>query len=212
VNDTTETADDGPIYAFKPRMLAAEHAFRLGTDSLEWIVGGRPGRVAYAMIARIRLGFRLTNFMGRRYTAEIFPRTGARMEISSYSARGIVDNANQGAAYRAFISELHRRVAKAHGDCRFEAGMAVWRFWPSVAVTVAMMAGLVYVVARGMLGDQIVTGLIVLAVGALFVWQMGKMVLANRPRSYRPEAIPEDVLRKFEWVLRRIYARLCGVT
>ena len=196
MDDSTETLDDAPVYAFKPRMLAAEHAFRLGPDSLEWFVGGRPGRVAYPMIARIRLGFRLTNFMGRRYTAEIFPRTGARMDISSYSARGIVDNANQGAAYRAFISELHRRIAKAHGDCRFEAGMAAWRFWPSVAVTLAMAAGLVYVVGRGMFGDQIVTGLVVFAAGLLFLWQMGKTVLANWPRSYSPEAIPKDVLPK----------------
>ncbi len=196
MDDTTETTDDAPFYAFKPRMLAAEHVFRLGPDSLEWLVGGRPGRVAYPMIARIRVGFRLTNFMGRRYTAEIFPRAGGRLDISSYSARGIVDNANQGAAYRAFITELHRRIAKSHGDCRFEAGIAVWRFWPSVAITVAMMAGLVYVVARGMLGDQIVTGLFVLAVGFIFLWQMGKTVFANRPRRYSPDAIPEDVLPK----------------
>ena len=196
MDDTKETADDAPVYAFKPRMLAAEHAFRLGPDSLEWFVGGRPGRVAYPMIARIRLGFRLTNFMGRRYTAEIFPRAGGRMDISSYSARGIVDNANQGAAYRAFIGELHRRIAKAHGECRFEAGMAPWRFWPSVAVTLAMTAGLVYVVVRGMFGDQIVTGLLVLAVGVMFLWQMGKTVLANWPRNYSPDAIPEDVLPK----------------
>ncbi len=192
----TEAADDAPVYAFKPRMLAAEHVFRLGPDSLEWNVGGRTGRVAYPMIARIRLGFRLTNFMGRRYTAEIFPRAGARLDISSYSARGIVDSANQGAAYRAFISELHRRIAKARGECRFEAGMAAWRFWPSIAVTLAMAAGLVYVVVRGMFGDQIVTGLLVLAVGVLFLWQMGKTVLANWPRSYRADAIPEDVLPK----------------
>lgn len=184
------------LYVFKPRMLAAEHAFRLGQDSLEWFIGGRQGRVAYPMIARIRLGFRLTNFMGRRYTAEIFPRAGGRLDISSYSARGIVDNANQGAAYRAFITELHRRIVKAHGECRFEAGMAVWRFWPSVAITLAMAGGLLYVLVRGMLGDQIVTSLIVLAAGVLFLWQMGKMVLANWPRNYRPDAIPEDVLPK----------------
>ena len=196
MDDTRETADDAPVYAFKPRMLAAEHAFRLGPDSLEWFAGGRPGRVAYPMIGRIRLGFRLTNFMGRRYTAEIFPRAGGRVDISSYSARGIVDNANQGVAYRAFIFELHRRIAKARGDCRFEAGMATWRFWPSLAVTLAMAAGLVYVLWRGILSDQIVTGLLVLAVGVMFLWQMGKTVLANWPRIYSPDAIPEDVLPK----------------
>ena len=196
MDDTTEIADDAPVYAFKPRMLGAESAFRLGPDSLEWFIGGRSGRVAYPMIARIRVGFRLTNFMGRRYTAEIFPRAGGRLDISSYSARGIVDNANQGVAYRAFISELHRRVAKAHSECRFEAGMAAWRFWPSVAVTLAMTGGLVYVLWRGMLSGQFVPGLIVLAVGVLFVWQMGKTVLGNWPRTYSPDAIPEDVLPK----------------
>ncbi len=194
MDDTTETADDAPVYAFKPRMLAAEHVFRLGPDSLEWFIGGHSGRVAYPMIERIRVGFRLTNFMGRRYTAEIFPRSGRRMEISSYSARGVLDNTNQGTAYRAFIAELHRRIVKARGECRFEAGMAAWRFWPSLAITLAMTAGLIYVVVRGIYGDQIVTGLLVLAAGALFLWQMGKTVLGNRPRSYSPDAIPEDVL------------------
>jgi hypothetical protein len=196
VDQARETADDAPVYAFKPRMLAAEHMFRLGPDSLEWNVGGRQGRVAYPMIARIRIGFRFTNFMGHRYTTEIFPRDGGRMQIASVSARGMLDSANQGAAYRAFIAELHRRVAKAHGECRFEAGMAVWRFWPSVVITLAMAAGLVYVLVRGMLGEQIVTGLIVFAAGGLFLWQMAKMVLANWPRIYRPDAIPEDVLPK----------------
>lgn len=196
MDDTTETTDGGPVYAFKPRMLAVEHAFRLGPDSLEWNVGGNRGRVAYAMIARVRVGYRFTNFMGHRYTTEIFPRDGGRMQIASVSARGMLDSANQGAAYRAFIAELHRRIANAQGECRFEAGMAVWRFWPSVAITLAMAGGLVYVLVRGMSGDQILTSLIVIAAGGLFVWQMGKMVLANRPRSYRSDAIPADVLPK----------------
>ena len=196
MDDTVETADDGPVYAFKPRMLAAEHTFRLGPDALEWNVGGNRGRVGYAMIARIRVGYRFTNFMGHRYTTEIFPRGGGRMQLASVSARGMLDSANQGAAYRAFIAELHRRIAKAHGECRFEAGMAVWRFWPSVAITLAMAGGLLYVLVRGMSGEQILTSLIVLAAGGLFVWQMAKMVLANWPRSYRPDAIPADVLPK----------------
>ena len=74
--------------------------------------------------------------------------------------------------------------------------MAAWRFWPSVAVTVAMAIGLVYVLWRGMLGGQLVTGLIVLAVGVMFLWQMARTVLDNRPRIYSPDAIPEDVLPK----------------
>ncbi len=192
----TQAADDAPVYAFKPRMLCAEQVFRLGPDSLEWLAAGSNSRVAYPMIARVRVGYRFTNFMGYRYTTEIFPRGGGRMQIASTSARGILDNMSQGAAYRVFIAELHRRIVKARGECRFEAGMAAWRFWPSVVVTGAMGIALAYVLVLGLLGEQSVTGLVLVAFGVLFLWQMGKMVLGNRPRSYSPDAIPEETLPK----------------
>lgn len=196
MGDTTETANDGPVYAFKPRMLAAEHVFRLGRDSIEWIAGGINTRVPYTMMERVRVGYRFTNFMSRRYTTEIFRRGGGYVDFSSVSARGMLDGANQGAAYRNFVIELHRRIVKAHGECRFEAGMAMWRFWPSIVVTLAMSAALVFVLVRALFSEQMLTGLVILTFGALFVWQMTKMVLVNRPRSYRPDAIPEDLLPK----------------
>jgi hypothetical protein len=132
--------------------------------------------------------------MGYRYTTEIFPRNGGRMEISSASARGVLDSTNQGAAYRVFVAELNRRIVAARSDCRFEAGMAAWRFWPSVAVTAAMGAALLYVLARGLQGEQLLTALLLVVFGAFFLWQMARMVYGNRPRPYSPDAIPPELM------------------
>jgi hypothetical protein len=193
--DEGPVQDEGPIYAFRPRLIGPAYVFRLGPDSLEWQMGNRPGRVAYPMIARLRLGFRFSTFMGRRYTAEVFPRQGGRFEIASTSARSVFDNSDQGAAFRAFVTELHRKIGPNAG-CRFEAGMAAWRWWPSAAVTAALLVAVLFVALRAVLDAQVVPGLIVLAVGVLFLWQMGMLLLRNRPRTYAPDAIPEDVLPK----------------
>jgi hypothetical protein len=194
VDETARAPDEGPIYAFRPRLMGAVFAFRLGAEGLEFEMGSRSGRIAYPMIARIRLGFRPTTFMGRRYTAEIFPRVGGKFEIASASARSVFDNTDQGAAFRSFIAELHRRIQHARSDCRFEAGMAAWRWWPSLVVTIGMVIGVLIIAGRAALDGQYGVGLVVVAVGLLFLWQMGAVLLHNRPRTYAPDAIPEDVL------------------
>jgi hypothetical protein len=195
VDEAARAEEEGLVYAFRPRLVGAASAFRLGRDALEWQMGNRSGQVAYPMIGRVRLGFRLGTFMGRRYTAELFPRQGGRFEIASTSARSIFDNADQGAAFRAFVTELHRRIGPASG-CRFEAGMAAWRWWPSVVVTAALLAGVLIIAGRALVDGQVMPGLIILAVGVLFLWQMGNVLLRNRPRTYAADAIPEDVLPK----------------
>jgi len=196
VDEATDTGEEPLVYSFRPRLIGAAAAFRLGSDALEWEMGGRSGRVAYPMIGRVRLGFRPTTFMARNYTAEIFPRAGGRLQIASVSARSMFDNADQRAGFRAFVIELHRRIGRAGRECRFEAGMAAWRWWPAVVITAAMLVAALWVAGRALLGTQFATGLLLLAVGAAFVWQMGIMLLRNRPRTYSGEAIPEDVLPK----------------
>lgn len=195
MDEAVRAEEEGLVYTFRPRLVGAAFAFRLAPNALEWQMGNRSGRVAYPMIGRVRLGFRLGTLMGRRYTAEIFPRNGGRLEIASTSARSIFDNADQGAAFRAFVTELHRRIGRSSG-CRFEAGMAAWRWWPSVVVTLALLAGVLFVAGRALLDAQFTPGLIILAVGVLFLWQMGNVLLRNRPRTYAADAIPEDVLPK----------------
>jgi hypothetical protein len=146
------------------------------------------------MIAMIRLGFRPSNFGGRRFVAEIWPRSGAKIEIASSSFKSMVAMEDQGPEFRAFIGELHRRVAAAGGGCRFEAGFAAWRWWPMFAVTVAAAAVLVYVAAMTIASGDRGTTLLIAGFIVLFAWQMWPLVSRNRPERYDPASIPERVL------------------
>jgi hypothetical protein len=187
-------ADDEFVYQFRPRMIGAENAFRLGAQSLEWSIGGQRGSTAYPMILRVRLGFRPSNFGGKRYIAEIWSRNAPRIEIASASYRSVAAMEDLGAAYSPFIRELHRRVVVAGGECRFDAGFPAWRWWPMAAVGVVSMLVLAYVVIRALTNGEIGAGALVVGFMGLFAWQMLPLILRNRPQQYDPRHIPDEVL------------------
>lgn len=194
VTDTAGDEGQGLEYAYRPRMIGSGFFFRLGEHSLEWNLGGYAGQTPYPMIAMVRLGFRPSNFGGRRFIAEIWPQKGARIEIASSSYKSVVAMEDQGPDYRAFVTELHRRIAASGAKCRFEAGFAAWRWWPMIAVTAATAIALVYVLANTLGTGNSGATLLIIAFMALFGWQMWPLVSRNRPERYEPDKIPGRVL------------------
>ena len=182
------------VYQYRPRMLGSDYAFRLTADSLEWNVAGHAGRAAYPMISRIRLGYRPSNFGAQRFVAEIWTRNGPRLDIASASNRSLVATEDHGPAYGAFIRELHRRIAAAGGECRFEAGVAAWRWWPMAAVGLATALGFGFIAFSAITGGDLGASALILGLIGLLGWQMVPLILRNRPRRYDPRLIPGDVL------------------
>lgn len=194
MTDVTGKQAEEFVYSYRPRAVGAAFAFHLGEHSLEWNMGGAVGHAAYPMIYRVRIGYRPSNLGNRRFIAEIWSRNGPRVEISSASYRSVVMMDDQGKDFRAFIGELHRRIAASGGNCRFEAGFAAWRWWPMMAVAAVTSVALVYVAANTFLNGDFTAGLLIAGFMALFGWQMWPLVMRNRPREYDPNDIPVDVL------------------
>ncbi len=194
MSETGSGEADGLVYAYRPRMIGSGNSFRLGSHSLEWNMGGYPGQMAYPMIAAIRLGYRPSNLGSPRFTAEIWPRSGAKFEIASASYKSPVAMEDQGPAYRAFILELHKRVGESGGDCRFEAGFAAWRWWPMVAISAAAAVTIVFLAIQTIAAGNMNPVLLIVGFAALFAWQMWPLITRNRPERYDFQHIPERVL------------------
>jgi hypothetical protein len=146
------------------------------------------------MIARVRLGFRPSNFGNQRFVTEIWPRNGPRLEIASASTRSIVGMEDHGQAYGDFVRELHRRIAAARSECRFEAGFAAWRWWPMAAIAVATALAFGFIAIRTLASGDVGASVLVLSLIGLLAWQMAPLILRNRPRNYDPQNIPKEVL------------------
>ena len=181
-------------FSYKPRLMGPSYEFQLSKDALDWAVGARSGRVSYPMIKHIRLGYKPTNMGTGRFIAEIWPINAPKLTMNSVSARTLVDTQDLSQEYSNFLRELHRRIVAAKGECVFEAGMPVWRWWPSAILGVIASAAVIYIVFKSLIGAQFMIAGLIGFIGIWFMWQIWNIVMRNRPRFYSPEAIPDDVL------------------
>lgn len=185
----TETA-----YSFKASALGAPWEFHLKEDGLHWHFGRHNGLIRYDQIQRVRLSFRPLTMQSYRFQTEIWSERMPRLQISSTSWQGIVEQKRQDDAYTAFVTELHRRLAAAGSKARFTSGIPPLNYWGGLVIFAAVALGLTALTVRALhLGDWAAAAFIG-GVLALLLWQLGAFFRRNRPGSYRPDNLPEAVL------------------
>jgi hypothetical protein len=192
--DTDAPAPDEVVYAYKPSLMGAPFEFRLTPTALEWRKGRISAPVPYDQIRRLRLSFRPVSMQSQRFLAEVWPVSGPKLQIASTSIRGLVEQERLDAAYRDFIVELHRRMAAAGAQTAFERGTPPILYWPGLVVFFAAALALTALTVHALFAGTWTGALIVAAFLALLLWHMGPFFRRNRPGSYRPEALPEEVL------------------
>lgn len=203
MSDTTNDSDPAdpdtiqetwPTYSFRPTLMGAGWTFALAPDAIVWHVGGYSGRLPYDQIRQIRLSFRPMTMQSRRFVTEIWPQQGSKLTIASASWRSMIEMDRQDAPYCAFITELHRRMAQSRGTTVYTTGSPPLLYWPGLAVMIPA-AVLIAGMAIGTLFDrEWATAAIIAGFLAFFLWQIGTFFWRNRPGSYRPDALPEQVL------------------
>lgn len=191
MNDSAEHAFE---YRFRARPVGGETILRLLPDALEVETGNRKTQVRYSDVARVRLSFRPANLAAQRYLAEIWSRTSGKLSLVSVSARGMFHFDNQAKPYRAFVTELCRRIGEVQPSLEIEAGLAAWRWWPGAVFGGAIVVAVLYFMALALRDGKFSLLVVVLIFAALFVSQIGTMLLRNRPRRGRMNSIPAQVL------------------
>lgn len=189
--------DDAPgpqTYSFKPSLMGAPHEFTLTAAGMEWRIGRHAARIPYDAIRRIRLSFRTMTMASQRYLAEIWADATPKLTIASTSVRSIVEQQRQDDAYTAFIAALHRRLTASGVVGVFEAGTSPWLYWPGIVVFAAVALVLAFLVIRALQAGATGGAAFVVGFLALFLWQLGRFFQRNRPRRYRAEAMPRDLL------------------
>jgi len=182
------------VYSYKPSLMGAAFAFRLAPTGLEWSRGRHAGHLPYAGIRRLRLSFRPVTMQPQRFIAEIWPMSGPKLQIASVSWRSMVEQERQDLAYRAFVLELHRRIAEAGGQAAFEAGSPAALYWIGLVVFTVVSLAIAALAVRALQFGQATAAAIVVGFLALFLWQIGGFFRRNRPGRYGPDAIPSAVL------------------
>ena len=181
-------------YSYKASSFGAPWEFKLKREGLEWSVGLRSALVRYEKIRRIRLSFRPVTMQSYRFQTEIWSDDMPKLRIASTSWRGIVEQTRQDESYTAFIVELHRRIAAAGTPAAFSIGIPGIKYWAGIVIFVSVALGLAALVVSALRQNQWGGAGLVGGFFALFIWQLGNFFRRNRPGSYRPDEMPDNVL------------------
>ncbi|EKS36333.1 hypothetical protein [Afipia broomeae] len=189
-----EVAGDGTQYIFKPSLVGGASQFDLTGEGLSWQVRGKHGVWPLEKIAAIRLSYRPVSMQSRRFRADIEDTRGERVTLYSTTWHTVALMSPQDNGYRAFIVELHRRLAAIGSKAVLVVGIN-----PAIYTAGLVVLGLVGVSMLGLLIRALITGefagaLFLIGFAALFGWQIGGFLRRNKPRIYTFDALPKDVL------------------
>lgn len=181
-------------YAFKASLVGAAHQFELTDGGLSWRVAGKSGVWPYADISAIRLSYRPVSMQSRRFRADIEGRGRGRIALLSTSWQTAALMAPQDQDYRAFIVELHRRMAAAGSHAKLAAGLSPKLYGAAIILLVLVMLAMAGLFIRAVLIGEWAGVLFLAGFAALFGWQIGGFIRRNRPRAYSFDHLPAALL------------------
>jgi hypothetical protein len=163
----------------------------LGDDGIAWTMDGRTTEMPLGNIAAVHLWS-----AGRTTIVDQCAITFADdsvLCVVNSDPGGFADR-ERVPIYRDFVRDLHDRLAAGpYSGIRFTAGVRRWRYWATLAATIVLAVlcggGLVALVT---LDD--VKGLAIPILGGYACWRHGRTTLANAPRDYAPDQLPEELL------------------
>lgn len=191
-----DAGGDTVTYAYRPSLLGAPMEFQLTADALQWSAGNRSGRVTLRDVRLVRMSFSPATMQPHRFVTEIWADRTPRVDIVSTSWKSMIEQERMDAGYVAFVSELHRRIARAGAPARFVQGKPALLFWPGLVLFAAMAVMLAALVPRALESHSLGAAAFIAALVAVFIWQGGNFFRRNRPGRYRPDALPAALMPK----------------
>jgi len=181
-------------YTYRPSLLGAPYEFRLTEQGLDWSVGRKAGRILWRDVDRVRLSFRPANMQSHRFVTEIWAEGAPKLTIMSSSWKSMVVQERLDKPYVGFVSEFHRRMARAQTRAHFEQGTNPVQYWPGLAVFAGVSLALAALIARALQQQATGGAIFIAAFLALFLWRGGDYFRRNRPRPYSVDALPAELL------------------
>ena len=130
----------------------------------------------------------------RRFRADINRKGGGRIAVLSTTWQTVSLMAPQDHGYRAFITELHRRMAAAGSRAALVAGIGPKTYVAALAMLTFLAVSMTGLFVRAVWTAEWYGALFLVGFAALFTWQIGGFVRRNRPRIYDFGHLPEALL------------------
>jgi hypothetical protein len=181
-------------YSYRPSLLGASREFSLTGQGIDWVAGVRSGTVPFDRVRRLRVSYRPHSMQSHRFVTEVWADGSPKLLISSSSWKSMMEQERLDGAYSSFVRELHRRISRANGATQIERGSNPLIYWQGILVFVGAGIGLAARIVRALQAGATTSAAIIGAFLVFFLWQTGNFFRRNRPGTYRPDALPADIM------------------
>jgi hypothetical protein len=181
-------------YVYKASLISSAYQFELTAAGLSWQMGRRSGVWPYADIASVRLSYRPVSMQSRRFRADLERAGGERIAILSTTWQTVSLMTPQDQDYRAFITELHRRMKAAGSKASLTGGIGTMTYAVAVAMLALLAIAMVGLLFRALATSEFTGALFLVGMAVWFAWTIGGFIKRNRPRGYSFDALPETLL------------------
>lgn len=179
-------------YTQKLHQFVPERTWQVGDTELSWHdAKGQSGRIPYASVKSVRLRFEPSRAERRRYAMRIDAIPQAAITNIHYD--GIYDFKDQSETYRPFVEAFHEKLLKANPNVQFRSGSTPFAYVGNILLTIWIFAMLA--IAAMFLFAIGLTWLVVLklAIIIFFLPALFRLLKKNKPSTYDPLDIPEDL-------------------
>ncbi|MCB8821168.1 hypothetical protein [Microvirga rosea] len=182
------------IYEHSPRPVGGPIIFTLKGDKLVVDSGRKVREVQLGAVEAVRITYEPGRFAQKVFRTRIRMKDGKTFTFSSLTWRSLVEAKAQPEEYRNFARTLFAAIADANPNARFLAGKSRPVWLATVGLTSVSLLGMAYLIWRAL--QMNVTGVALLGglLALVGIWQLEPMIRLNKPRPFRPDAPPEELL------------------
>ena len=170
----------------------ADHGITLSDARIDWVSDGRPDAARLDSIVAVHLQTGGT-WQDPIAICKITLRDGLDLLVIGGNSLGTGD-AGQASLYRAFVHDLHGRLAATNSTASFTAGYTETRYRAAFACGI-LLAAMFLGIPLAVLFIHPEAQLVLLFMsGAIFLWPLWLMLQKNAPRRYTLAQLPNELL------------------
>ncbi len=183
-------------YSHSPKPFSGPISFTLKGSRLTVDSGRKVHEVQLGAVDTVRMTFEPGRLAQRSFRTKVIMRDGKSFTFSSLSWKSLVEAQEMTREYRSFTHALCDAIVRANPDARLVAGKP-WGLWlPASALAVASLLAMAYLIWQAVQMGAPRVALLGALLAAVGVWQIEPMIRLNKPRPFRSEALPEELLPK----------------
>jgi hypothetical protein len=183
-------------YTHSPKPFGGPISFTLKGSTLTVDSGRKVHEVQLGAVDTVRMTFEPGRLAQKSFRTKVIMKDGKSFTFGSLDWKSLVEAQEMTREYRAFVKSLCDAIIRANPEARFVAGKPMGLWLPSSALAGTSLLAIGYLVWQAFQMGATSVALLGILLAIVGFWQIEPMIRLNKPRPFRSEAPPEELLPK----------------